>query len=58
MALMKKGKQRLHSVEQDEDLITTDEEEIIQTVLLPSHPEERIPVELSSEEREKVGNLD
>lgn len=51
---MKKGKRRLHSVEQDEGLNTADEEETIQTVVLPP-PEERIPIELSSEEREKVG---
>ena len=58
MVPMKKGKRRLHSVEQDEGLNTADEEETSQTVVLPPHPEERIPIELSSEEREKVGNLD
>lgn len=50
---MKKGKRRLHSVEQDEGLNTADEEETIQTVVLPP-PEERISIELDSEEREKV----
>ena len=51
---MKKGKRRLHSVEQDEGLNTADEEETIQTISLPP-PEEIIPMDLGSEEREKVG---
>ena len=53
ISAMKKGKRRLHSVEQDEGLNTADEEETIQTVVLPP-PEERISIELGSEEREKV----
>ena len=50
---MKKGKRRLHSVEQDEGLNTADEEETVQTISLPP-PEEIKPIELSQEERTKV----
>jgi uncharacterized coiled-coil DUF342 family protein len=53
ISTMKKGKRRLHSVEQDEGLNTADEEEIIQTISLPP-PDEIIPIDLSQEEREKV----
>ncbi len=51
---IKKGKRRLHSVEQDEGLNTADEEETIQTISIPV---ETLPVndnDLSQEEREKV----
>jgi len=51
---MKKGKRRLHSVEQDEGLNTADEEETIQTISLPPPPDEIISIDLSQEEREKV----
>lgn len=54
LSTMKKGKRRLHSVEQDEGLNTADEEETIQTVIVPPPSEERISIELSSDEREKV----
>ncbi len=50
-APIKKGKRRLHSVEQDEGLNTADEEETVQTI---SPPVEITPIELSQEEREKV----
>jgi hypothetical protein len=51
VAIIKKGKRRLHSVEQDEGLNTADEDEVIQTI---SPPIEITPIELSQEEREKV----
>ena len=47
---MKKGKRRLHSVEQDEGLNTADEEEVISLT-------ESVPIDelnLSQDEREKV----
>ena len=50
---MKKGKRRLHSVEQDEGLNTADEEETVQTISIPP-PEEIKPIELSQDERTKV----
>jgi hypothetical protein len=50
---IKKGKRRLHSVEQDEGLNTADEEETIQTI---SPPIEVKSIDLSQEEREKVNN--
>jgi len=56
ISTMKKGKRRLHSVEQDEGLNTADEEEIIQTISLPP-PDEIIPIDLSQEEREKIEGL-
>lgn len=49
-AAMKKGKRRLHSVEQDEGLNTADEEEVISLT-------ESVPIDelnLSQDEREKV----
>jgi len=54
---MKKGKRRLHSVEQDEGLNTADEEETIQMISLPPPPVEIIPIDLSQEEREKIEGL-
>ncbi len=54
ISTMKKGKRRLHSVEQDEGLNTADEEETIQTISLPPPPNEIISIDLSQEEREKV----
>ncbi len=51
---IKKGKRRLHSVEQDEGLNTADKEETIQTISIPV---ETLPVndnDLSQAEREKV----
>jgi len=56
ISTMKKGKRRLHSVEQDEGLNTADEEETIQTVSLPP-PDEIISIDLSQEEREKIEGL-
>lgn len=53
VSTMKKGKRRLHSVEQDEGLNTADEEETIQTISL-SPPDEIISIDLNQEEREKV----
>jgi hypothetical protein len=53
ISTIKKGKRRLHSVEQDEGLNTADEEETIQTISLPP-PDEIIPNDLNQEEREKV----
>jgi hypothetical protein len=55
ISTIKKGKRRLHSVEQDEGLNTADEEETIQTISLPI--ETKTPVnglDLNQEEREKV----
>jgi hypothetical protein len=51
---MKKGKRRLHSVEQDEGLNTADEEEMIETISLPPPEKIIIPIDLSQEERAKV----
>jgi hypothetical protein len=48
VSTIRKGKRRLHSVEQDEGLNTADEEETIPP------PDEIIPIDLSQEEREKV----
>ncbi|CAF1305699.1 unnamed protein product [Adineta steineri] len=55
MPTNRKGKRRLHSVEQDEGLNTADEEETIQTML--PIVEEIIPMDLSQEEREKIEGL-